>query len=88
MDAAVAMIKKGPHVMQQRLIMFARKIEPDIDIDPLQAPAITFQVNLEQMVQKFVSAMTETTYEHYSAWYNSASKGKKLILSMRKLYSS
>jgi hypothetical protein len=88
MDAAVAMIEKGARAMQQRLITFARKIEPDIDIDPLQAPAITFQVDLEEMVQKFVSAMTETAYERYSAWYDSASKGEKLISSMGKLYSS
>ncbi|KAG1721682.1 hypothetical protein EDD22DRAFT_962436 [Suillus occidentalis] len=77
MDAAVAMIEKGARAMQQRLITFARKIEPDINIDPLQAPAITFQVDLEEMVQKFVSAMTETAYERYSAWYDSASKALK-----------
>ncbi|KAG1721379.1 hypothetical protein EDB19DRAFT_1917355 [Suillus lakei] len=80
MDVAVAMIERGAHTMQQRLITFARDIEPDINIDLLQDPAITFQVNLEQMVKKLVSAMTETPYECYLAWYDSASKvlkGKK-----------
>jgi hypothetical protein len=88
MDAAVAMIEKGARAMQQRLITFAQKIEPNININPLQAPAITFQVDLEEMVQKFVSAMTETAYEHYLVWYDFASKGKKLISSMGRLYSS
>ncbi|KAG2128386.1 hypothetical protein BD769DRAFT_1667493 [Suillus cothurnatus] len=85
MAPVLAMMKKGVDAMRERLISLCREINPDVNVDALQDPNITFHIRKKDIIMKITGAMLKTTYRRYSAWYNKALKAAKRKASVAQL---